>query len=160
MNSPDKPLPRGKLGAKVKLACAALAMLVAPTADAHHSFSQFDMRRLVTLTGTVREWTWANPHTWLHLEVRGRNGQTERWALVGSSPNMMSRWGWRASDIHSGDRVVIDVHPGRNGDPIGAMQTVFLANGRVRIDPAGSTGQALARGPADAPSTPQGTPYP
>lgn len=160
MNSLGKSLQRGRLGMKVKIACAALAMLVAPTADAHHSFSQFDMRRLVTLTGTVREWTWANPHTWLHIEVRGRNGQPERWALVGSSPNMMSRWGWRASDIHSGDQIVIDVHPGRNGDPIGAMQTVFLANGRVRTDPAGSTGQALARGPSDVPSTPQGTPYP
>ncbi|MEG8030849.1 DUF6152 family protein [Sphingomonas aurantiaca] len=141
------------------LAIVALATAFAQTADAHHSFGKFDMGKLTTLTGTVREFTWANPHTWLIVIVKKANGTTEQWALVGSSPNMMSRWGWNASDIKVGDKVTVDVHPGRDGTAIGAMQTVFTARGKVLGDPAGSTGQALAGGPSQVPTKPQGQPY-
>lgn len=141
------------------LALVAVASLWAQAADAHHSFGKFDMAKLVTLQGTVREWTWANPHTWLIVIVKKANGATEQWALVGSSPNMMSRWGWNAADIKVGDKVVIDVHPGRDGTAIGSLQTVFLTNGKVLADPAGSTGQALAGGPSQLPTKPQGQPY-
>ena len=144
---------------KLMIALAALAGLWAPAADAHHSFGKFDMSRLTTLTGTVREWTWANPHTWLIVVVKRANGTNEEWALVGSSPNMMSRWGWNAADIKAGDKVVVDVHPGRDGTAIGAIQTVFLTKGKVLVDPAGSNGQALAGGPSKVPTKPQGVPY-
>jgi len=145
---------------RAKTFLAVLAVLCSGAAAyAHHSFAKFDMARLVTLSGTVKEWTWANPHTWLKLTVKKANGNTEQWALVGSSPNMMSRWGWNAADIKAGDKVVIDVHPGRDGSPIGAIKNIFLSNGKVLSDPAGSTGQALARGPGNLPVKPQGQPY-
>jgi hypothetical protein len=143
----------------LKLALVVLALTWEPTAQAHHSFGKFDMARTLTLTGTVREWTWANPHTWLILVVRKANGTTEQWSLVGSSPNMMSRWGWNAADVKPGDKLSVDIHPGRDGTTIGAMQTLFLANGKVLADPAGSTGQALAGGPGQLPKKPQGQPY-
>ena len=117
------------------------------------------MSKLTTLTGTVREWTWANPHTWIIVVVRRANGATEQWSLVGSSPNMMARWGWNAADIKAGDKITIDIHPGRDGTPIGAIRTVFLAKGKVLVDPAGSSGQALAGGPGSVPAKPQGQPY-
>jgi hypothetical protein len=144
---------------KWSLAIVALATLWAPMADAHHSFGKFDMAKLTTISGTVREWTWANPHTWLIVVVKRANGTTEQWALVGSSPNMMSRWGWNAADIKAGDKVMVDIHPGLDGTPIGSLQTVFLANGKVLADPAGSTGEALASGPSKLPTKPQGQPY-
>jgi len=142
-----------------KSAIIALAALWAPTAQAHHSFGKFDMAKVLTLSGTVREWTWANPHTWVVVIVKKADGTTEQWALVGSSPNMMSRWGWNANDIKVGDKLVIDIHPGRDGQAIGALQSIFLPNGKVLVDPAGSTGQALAGGPSHVPTKPQGQPY-
>ncbi|NMN04588.1 MULTISPECIES: DUF6152 family protein [unclassified Novosphingobium] len=144
---------------KWKFALAALAALWAQNADAHHSFAKFNMAKLTTLTGTVREFTWANPHTWLIVVVRKADGSTEQWSLVGSSPNMMARWGWNAGDIKSGDKIVVDVHPGLDGRPIGSIQNVFLAKGKVLVDPAGSNGQALAGGPVKVPTKPQGQPY-
>jgi hypothetical protein len=72
---------------------------------------------------------------------------------------MMSRWGWNAADVKPGDKLSVDIHPGRDGTTIGAMQTLFLANGKVLADPAGSTGQALAGGPGQLPKKPQGQPY-
>ena len=149
---------RRKMSA-AKLAIATLVLLWQPAAEAHHSFGKFDMARTITLTGTVKEWTWANPHTWLIVVVRKANGTTEQWSLVGSSPNMMSRWGWNAADVKPGDKLSIDIHPGRDGSAIGAMQTLFLSNGKVLADPAGSPGQALAGGPGQLPKKPQGTPY-
>lgn len=128
-------------------------------AYAHHSFALFDRSKLLTLNGTVREWTWANPHTWLTVVVRKANGTEEEWALVGSSPNMMSRWGWNAADIKVGDKVMVDIHPGRDGRPIGQVQTVFLAGGKVLADPGGQTGEALAGGAANLLTKPQGEAY-
>lgn len=128
-------------------------------AHAHHSFALFDRSKLVTLSGTVREWKWANPHSWLTVEVRKANGAEEQWALVGSSPNMMIRWGWNAADIKAGDKVMVDIHPGRDGKPIGELHTVFLPTGKVLADPGGQTGEALAGGPTNLPTKPQGQPY-
>jgi Family of unknown function (DUF6152) len=144
---------------KTALAVVAFATLFGQSASAHHSFAKFDMSKMTTLSGTVQEWTWANPHTWLKVVVKKANGKTVIWSLVGSSPNMMSRWGWRAADIKAGDKIVIDVFPGRDGQPIGSMRHLFLTNGKVLVDPAGSTGQDLAGGPGKLPTKPEGTPY-
>jgi Family of unknown function (DUF6152) len=136
-----------------------LAALAAPAAYAHHSFAQFELSKLTALTGTVKEWNWANPHTWLHVSVVKADGAVEEWALVGSSPNMMSRWGWNAADIKVGDKVVIDIHPARDARHVGAIQTLFTADGKVLVDPAGSPGRALASGPSKLPPKPQGEAY-
>ena len=128
-------------------------------AYAHHSFALFDRSKLMTLSGTVREWKWANPHTWLTVVVRKADGTDEEWALVGSSPNMMIRWGWNAADIKVGDKVMIDIHPARDGKTIGELHTVFLPGGKVLADPGGQSGEALAGGPSNLPTKPQGEPY-
>jgi hypothetical protein len=128
-------------------------------AFAHHSFALFDRSKVTTLSGTVREWKWANPHTWLTVVIRKANGADEEWALVGSSPNMMSRWGWNAADITVGDKVMVDIYPARDGKTIGALKTVFLPGGKVLADPAGAPGEALASGPTKLPTKPEGVLY-
>lgn len=137
----------------------AVAALWYPLAQAHHSFALFDLSKLTTLNGTVREWTWANPHTWLVVEVAKADGATEQWALVGSSPNMMSRWGWNAADVSVGDKISVDIHPARDGQHIGSLRTLFLPKGKVLVDPAGQSGKALATGPSAVPTKPQGELY-
>jgi len=136
-----------------------VAMLWYPLAQAHHSFALFELSKLVTVTGTVREWTWGNPHTWMIVDVAKADGTTEQWALVGSSPNMMIRWGWNAADVKVGDKVTVDVHPARDGQHNGALQNLFLANGKVLMDPGGRPGKELAAGPAGAPAKPLGEVY-
>jgi Family of unknown function (DUF6152) len=126
---------------------------------AHHSFAIFDRDKLTTLSGTVREWKWVNPHTWLTVVVRKANGTEEEWALVGSSPNMMSRWGWNAADIKVGDKLMVDIHPARDGRTIGQIQTVFLTGGKSLGDPAGQTGENLAGGANNVPTKPKGDLY-
>jgi hypothetical protein len=150
----------GNANMKLKSLVVVLAAICCTSvAYAHHSFALFDRARITTLSGTVHEWKWANPHTWLMVVVRKADGTDEEWALVGSSPNMMSRWGWNAADIHPGDKVVVDVFPAGDGRPMGAMKTVFLPAGKTLADPAGASGEVLAGGPANVPTKPEGVPY-
>jgi hypothetical protein len=143
----------------LKLGVVAIASLCTSIASAHHSFALFDISKLITVTGTVKEWSWSNPHTWLKVIVVKADGSSEEWALVGSSPNMMSRWGWNAADINVGDKVVVDVHPTRDGQHNGSLQTIFLPKGKVLMDPGGQSGEALAAGPSAVPTKPQGEAY-
>src|SRR5690242_3859660 len=62
------------------LAVAALVLVWAPPTPAHHSNSAYRVDQIVELTGTVKEWRWMNPHTWLLMTVQGADGKTVEWA--------------------------------------------------------------------------------
>jgi hypothetical protein len=159
MNSQKKP------SQALRWRCAPLlaTAMWAASASAHHSFAVFNMEKLVTVSGTVVDWKWVNPHSWVYVEVPKADGTTERWALECSSPNMMIRWGWNANDIHVGDKITVDVHRARDGKHVASVQTMFLAGGKIVADPMGQarlvTGDELAAGPGSVPKTPQGEVY-
>jgi len=142
-----------------RLAWAAAAALFTTLASAHHSFALFDMNKMITLSGTVHEWAWANPHATLVVDVVKADGTSEQWSVGGSSPNMMVRWGWNAADINVGDKVRVDVFPARNGQHAAALHTVFLPDGKVLMDPAGRPGGSIVSGPEAVPTKPQGEAY-
>lgn len=143
------------------LSLATFGLSGAGVSVAHHSFAAFDMQKTLAISGTVREFVWANPHSWIYLVATKADGTSEEWALECSSPNMMIRWGWNHRDIKPGDKITIDVHPSRDGRPFGSVFAVFLGNGRVLADPMGRrvTGDDLAKGPPSLPEKPTGTPY-
>ncbi|PNG24389.1 DUF6152 family protein [Methylocella silvestris] len=143
---------------KLMLAGAGALFLTTP-AGAHHSYALFDHAKLTSLVGTVKEWKWANPHVYLMIDVKKADGTSEEWTLVGSSPNMMSRWGWNAADVKVGDQLTIDLYRAVDGKPIGQLSAVFFSGGRVLLDPAGKSGEDLASGPSKLPNKPQGEAY-
>jgi hypothetical protein len=113
-----------------------LAVLLFPVlAVAHHSFEMFDVDKTVVLTGTVKEWQWTNPHTWIQLNVE-HDGVVTEWSLEGSSITQLGRQGWKKNMLNPGDAVSISVHPLRNGKPGGQWLKVTAANGTT----IGSTG--------------------
>lgn len=151
-------------GLRRMAAGVAATVLCSAVANAHHSFAAFDNDRLVALSGTVQEVVWANPHVWVYLDVTKADGAVERWAIEGSSPNMLIRWGWNAGDIAVGDKVTVDARPAKDGKHLAAIQTLFLANGKAFSDPVGQrktplTGGELAEGPKGVPTKPQGEVY-
>lgn len=103
--------------------------MVAPS-SAHHSFAMFDSEREIDLAGTVREFQWANPHTWVQLDVTA-SGRTTTWSIEGRSPNVLARRGWNRLTLRPGDRVTLTVHPLKDGRPGGAIISVRFADGRV-----------------------------
>jgi hypothetical protein len=117
--------------------CAALqgigALGVAGPALAHHSFALFDHVNRVKVTGTVVKFDWTNPHVFIQLDVPDGAG-TRRYSVECASPNVLTRAGWKYSDIKKGDRVTLLVNPLRNGQPGGMLETATLSDGRVLTD--------------------------
>lgn len=111
--------------ATVGSACAARLAL------AHHSFAaQFDRDRRVSLTGTVTEMRWSNPHAWIYIDVADANGNVVNWALETRAANNLIRLGWRPADLPIGAMLVVDAFQARNGTPTASVETVTFADGR------------------------------
>ncbi len=112
--------------------CLVLGFCVtsATTASSHHGLSAFDVARQVTVEGTVTEFKFTNPHVYLHVDVKDKQGSVVNWTLEGSGVYYWSREGWNATSLKRGDRVTVTIAPSKAGTPLGLLSKVVLANGR------------------------------
>jgi hypothetical protein len=115
---------------RASLISLATAVIAVVSVSAHHSFAPFNMQGEKTLVGTVKEFQWTNPHTWIWLEVSNDKGSVDRWGVEGMSPNYLGRRGWNRTTFKPGDKVTIVVHPARDGSAGGIFVRATLANGR------------------------------
>jgi hypothetical protein len=109
-------------------------MWMSGAAYAHHSMEGFDRDKNVTLTGTVKQFKWANPHSWIELEVPKENGAVETWNVEMTAPFVLIRAGWRATSLKPGDKVSVVGHPQKSGEPGALFVSVTLANGSTLTD--------------------------
>ena len=87
---------------------ALVASAFAVPALAHHSFAMFDSDKTLTMTGTVKEFEWTNPHSWLRVMVEDQaSGKTLQWALEMGAPAQQARVGWKPDSVKPGDKVTI-----------------------------------------------------
>jgi hypothetical protein len=110
---------------------ALVLLTTASAALAHHSFAVFDRTKKVTLTGTVKDFQWTNPHAWIQVEVPDDKGHTTEWGVECGSPNMMVRTGWKKTSVKPGDRITVIVNPLLDGRTNGSLVTATLADGTV-----------------------------
>ena len=114
------------------IALAACSAGVVTVACAHHSFAMFDRARTTTISGTVRAFSWANPHSFVWIDVPREGGGTDTWAVEFSSgPVMLARKGWRKDTLRPGDRISVELNPLRDGRTGGALKRARLADGTV-----------------------------
>jgi hypothetical protein len=92
-------------------------------AAAHHSFALFDMSKSVTLEGAVKEFEWANPHSWIRLTVPVVNSQSEEWVIELPAAALLAREGWNKNYLKAGERISVRVNPLKNGMKAGALQS-------------------------------------
>ena len=111
-------------------ACVLLATSGAPVL-AHHSPAAFDRSKEVKLVGTVKEFRWQNPHTWIEVLVPDEKGKEVLWGVELTSPTYLIRAGWKSNIIKPGDKVTVVVNPVRSGEPSGIFRSLTLADGRV-----------------------------
>ena len=126
MSTLTKMTLRGSLG----LLAAALA-LTGGAALAHHSFAMFDLTQEKTIAGTVKDFQWTNPHTWLWVDVPTASGAAETWGIEGMSPNFLARRGWSKTTVTPGDKVTVVIHPVKSGEHGGSFMRITLPDGKV-----------------------------
>jgi hypothetical protein len=120
---------------KSVLTAAALAvgvLLATAPALAHHAFAaEFDRDKPVTLVGKVTKIEWVNPHTWIHMDVTGRDGKVVAWRIEGGAPNALMRRGWNRNSIKVGEQITVDGFLAKDGSPTANGSQVKTADGRI-----------------------------
>jgi hypothetical protein len=135
-----------------QISATAFAALVAVggamTASAHHSFgAEFDRNAPVHLEGTVVEFEWVNPHSWLVIDVENEDGSVERWRVEGGAPSALLRRGWTRDTLPAGTRVTVDGFQAKDGKPRANANNIVFPDGKtMRI---GSSGIGAAPGADD-----------
>jgi Family of unknown function (DUF6152) len=121
-----------------KLRIATLAILVAVMARAtlaHHSQSQFDLTKTITLEGTVSEVDWANPHTFFYIDAKeagAKDAPVKNWGLEGQSPNFLMKngEGWKPDTLKVGEKVTMTGNPRKDGKPTMLLLEVKTEDGK------------------------------
>lgn len=115
-------------GRTMRIAVAAVlgfVTLAAPVV-AHHGTAGYDVSKTITLTGTVTEFDWSNPHIIVYMDAKDPDGTIQHWSIELAAPLLMTRRGWSKNSMKAGDQIVAEVHPARNGAPIGISGTATM----------------------------------
>ena len=109
--------------------------LVCGPAWAHHGNAAYDADHPVTITGTVTEFVWSNPHCQIYLDVKDAKGKIVHWSVESQSPGILRRNGWARDIIKPGDPITVTLVAAKNGAPVGfsgeQIGRVVLSDGRV-----------------------------
>jgi hypothetical protein len=99
----------------------------------HHSLAaEFDVSKTITVTGTITNMKWTNPHSWLFVDVKNARGQVEKWEIEFASPNSLYRRGWRRTDLPPKSAVTVVGYPSLDKSAkVMTASDVKLADGRT-----------------------------
>lgn len=111
-------------------AISAVAVLasIAP-ALAHHSDAMFDSGKEVVLNGTVKEFQYTNPHSWIQLVVPASNGPAVEWSIETGAPIVLLRAGIKPTALQPGDKITLRAHPMKDGSLGGSLIEVKKEDG-------------------------------
>ena len=97
------------------------AAFAAP-ASAHHSFAMYDANRTMTLQGTVKQFEWVNPHSWLRVMATDeRTGKPALWTFELGAPSQLTATGIYANSFRPGDVVSVTFLPRKDGSRTGLV---------------------------------------
>jgi hypothetical protein len=109
-------------------------------ASAHHSFAMFDAEKTVKLEGTVKEFQWTNPHSWILMNVANAQGGQDQWAIEMGAPGGLARQGWIPKTLTPGMKVTAVIHPLKDGTHGGQFMAVTLPDGTLKGNPNAAAG--------------------
>lgn len=119
------------------LLTTALLAIVVPQAAAHHSFAVFfDETKSVSVSGSVTEFRFTNPHAIIEITRKTPQGQIETWRAETNAVTLLRRRGWTADSLKVGETVTIDGWPSRDGSRYLRVRRVVRSDGTVLGAPA------------------------
>jgi len=112
------------------IAAAGLVLAAAP-AWAHHAFAaEFDAKKPVHLEGVVTQVELINPHTWIHVDVKGPDGKVTSWMVEAGSPNVLLRRGFNKNTVPKGTQVVVEGYQSKDGSMRANGKDITLPDGK------------------------------
>jgi hypothetical protein len=107
------------------------SLLLTTPGMSHHSGEMFEREVEVTLTGTVAEFRYINPHSWLLVDIENEDGTITRWGFEAEGPQDLMHGGVRKSDLPPGARITVTGRPMRDGRPAAAWSTIVKEDGSL-----------------------------
>jgi hypothetical protein len=127
--------PMSRYRATLSRVLLVLGLVVAGQAWAHHSIAAYDRDHPETVAGTVRQFKFTNPHTWIYLMVSDPDGVEHQWDLVGSPGAVLVRQGWNAATLRPGMKITLLIAPRRDGVDHGEWEQLLTIDGRPFVPP-------------------------
>jgi len=112
----------------------ALLLLAAGSASAHHSATMFEQTIQITVEGVVKEFQYTNPHSWLLVDVKDKNGKVTTWGFEAEGPSTLQRAGIRPSVFPAGTKVTMTGRPMKDGTPA-AIWVLAVRDDGKKFDP-------------------------
>jgi len=105
---------------------------------AHHGAASFDTGKTITVSGTVTEYVWTNPHVLVKVDAKEENGQVRNWVLEAWNPVTQTGRGWTKNTFKAGDVVSLDITPAKNNQPVGEIRGKMVINGKEFVQRTGA----------------------
>src|SRR5215510_4020014 len=111
---------------------AGVGLLLATTsAWAHHAFAaEFDQNKPIKVRGAVVKWELTNPHSWIHIDVKGEDGKAVTWMIEGASPNNLYRLGFTKESLPPGTEILVEGYQAKDGSTRAVGRDITFADGR------------------------------
>lgn len=110
-------------------AITAFALVGTTAAEAHHSYAMFDLQKVVDIKGTVKEFHYTNPHSWIVLLAQDPSGKPFDATFEANGPGYLVRFGWKRNSLNPGDVITVSANPLRDGSPGGSLVKVTFPDG-------------------------------
>ncbi len=121
---------------KLKWICLLAGMLfvlsiTVASLDAHHGRgTTYDMKKRVTLKGTVARVDWRNPHVVIFMDVKDADGKVVTWGFENAGVSQLAQEGYNRNTLKAGQEITAIVNPAANGAPTAIIVKVILADGK------------------------------
>lgn len=97
---------------------------------AHHSGAMFEESKTVTVEGTVKQFQYTNPHSWLIVDVKNKDGSVTTWGFEAEGPTTLQRAGIKPSEFPVGTKVTMTGRPMKDGTPAATWELAVRGDGK------------------------------
>ena len=110
---------------------------------AHHGSAAYDNSALITMTGTIAEFQFIQPHPIIALDTKDASGKVVRWNVEMTAPNHLVHYGWNGHKLHAGQVIKVSGHASKDGEKVLNLYRIYNADGQeIPLGPPPPPGQS------------------